>query len=657
MSFLAPWNLLWMGLLAPLIGLYILKRRRQERVVASTLLWEQALRDLRAERPWQRLIPQVSLLLQALVIVLGALALARPVGAGNVPRGARVAVVVDVSASMAATDRGSSRIDRARALTTELARTLPPGGEMMVVQAGTEPSVLLPFSSDSVALERSADRLSVRGAQGDLGAAVALCSERMRGAPSGSRIVVFTDRASDGDLALDGTSVEVEVRDLGESASSNTGIVDVDVRPRADERSDRADVFARVAHFGSQPVELFVTATVDGSDALLASRRVTVAPGSPQAVVMPVDLPPDASGRAPLVRVAIASSERGAEGMGDALALDDVAVVPSPGSRRVPVFLVGAAAPPVERVMRADENVELFSTTLEALAARDDPEESLDGLVVYSGAVPERPPPGDSLVIAPAGDSVFEVSLGEETSAPTIITWDDADPRLRFVSLREVHLVQSRTLLGGAARALVTADVGPVIGAIARPDGETTVIAFDPMRSDWPRDPSFVVFFRNLLERVRDRRAAGGVPPGALGEPLRVPAPAGSEVVVRTPSGDRVTADSRGGLAIVPVPAEPGVYTVTAGDRTFHAMRSLLDASESDVSPRLRITRGGTAESAARLEPARQTESWPWLALALLGMLLAEVLWSTRRSADPSRRRADPGSRQAKARPDEERSR
>lgn len=649
MSFLAPWNLLWMGLLVPLVGLYILKRRRQERVIASTLLWEQALRDLRAERPWQRLIPQVALLLQALVIVLGALALARPVGAGSVPRGARVAVVVDVSASMAATHEGTSRLDRARALAMDLARALPPGGEMMVVQAGAEPSVLLPFSSDPVALDRSADGLAIRGARGDLAAAVALCSERMRGAPSGSRILVFTDRASDGELALDGTSVPVDVRDLSGSAGAshtNTGIVDADVRARAGERSDRADVFVRVAHFGEQPVDLFVTASVDGSDALLASRRVTIAAGSAESVVMPVELPPDASGQAPLVRVAIASANasanEGAEGMGDALNLDDVAVVASPGSRRVPVFLVGAAAPPVERVMRADENVELFTTTLDALGERDDPDAPLDGLVVYSGAVPERPPPGDSLVIAPAGDTVFEVSLGDEASAPTIVTWDDADPRLRFVSLRDVHLVQSRTLRGGAARALVTADVGPVIGAIARPDGETTVIAFDPMRSDWPRDPSFVVFFRNLLERARDRRAAGGIAQGALGEPLRVPAPAGSAVVVETPSGDRLTADSRGGLAIVSVPAEPGVYTATVGDRTFRAMRNLLDAEESDVSPRLRITRGGTTQTAALLEPARHTESWPWLALAVLAMLLAEVLWSTRRAADPTRRKKTP---------------
>src|SRR6478736_5819992 len=96
-ALLSPISLAWLGLLVPLVLLYVLKRRRETRIVGSTLLWELAMRDMRAERPWQRLVPHLSLLLQALVLILGAIALARPAGAGQVPTGARVAVVVDTS--------------------------------------------------------------------------------------------------------------------------------------------------------------------------------------------------------------------------------------------------------------------------------------------------------------------------------------------------------------------------------------------------------------------------------------------------------------------------------------------------------------------------------------------------------------------------------
>ena len=47
-ALLSPISLAWLGLLVPLVLLYVLKRRRETRVVGSTLLWELALRDMRA---------------------------------------------------------------------------------------------------------------------------------------------------------------------------------------------------------------------------------------------------------------------------------------------------------------------------------------------------------------------------------------------------------------------------------------------------------------------------------------------------------------------------------------------------------------------------------------------------------------------------------
>ena len=155
----------------------------------------------------------------------------------------------------------------------------------------------------------------------------------------------------------------------------------------------------------------------------------------------------------------------------------------------------------------------------------------------------------------------------------------------------------------------------------------------DPDRSDWPDQPSFVIFFRNVLERARERRAEGGIHAGRLGEPLRVPAPDGSTVVVRAPDGSSETALSRGGVAIAPTHAVPGVYTAEVGRRRLHALRNLLDPAESDIRPRAQFetgTAGGTVSTSEAHEPR---EAWPWLAGALLVVLALEALWATRRNA------------------------
>lgn len=629
MTFLAPMQLLWLGLLVPLIALYILKRRRQRRVIGSTLLWEQAVRDMRAERPWKRLLPQVALLLQILAIVAGSVALARPAGAGSVPGGAWIAVVIDASASMAAKHGEGTRFEVAKDAALDLARSLPPGGRMMLVEAGSEGEVLAPLTGDRATLEEAIGRLRVRGGSANLEGAVAVAAERLRESPDGSHVLLFTDASEDGEFALDRDQAPVEVRlTRAEGELDNDAIVDADVRHKAGEGPDRCDVFVRLRRWGRGPRDVFVSASIDGREGVVASRRVTLEPGATQSVVMTADLPPNPDGQAAVVRVAIAGEDGRQD---DDLALDDVAVVPSPGARRLPVFLVGTPPRSVQRVFRADRDVELFATSLDALAERDDDEPPLDGLFVYTGDTPVVPPPGDSVVLAPVDDRAFELEVGAETELPRVVTWDEADPRLRFVALGDVTIGRLRPLRGGAGRVLVDTDGGPAMVAVARPDGETTFLGFDPDRSDWPTTSSFVVFFRNLLERARTRRAAGGIPVGALGEPLRVPAPDGEAVEVTTPGGRTLSALSRGGVAIVDVGAEPGVYAVQTEQRTLHALRSLLDASESDLSARATFTRGGEGTEAALSAPREHRESWPYVAGALLLLMLGEAWWATRR--------------------------
>ncbi len=640
MTWLSPLSLLWAGLLVPLVALYVLKRRRQAREVGSTLLWALALRDLRAESPFRRLLPQVALALQALALVAGAVALARPVGAGDAPAGALLAVVIDTSASMAAsaapaTPGAVTRLAEAVEAVRALARGLPTGGTMTLVEAGPDAAVLTAPTRDRGALERALAAVRVRGAGADLGEAVALAAERVRGAPGGARIVVFTDAAGEGAQVLDGGRVPVEVRrvGVGGAAADNTGIVAVDVRPREGAESpDRAEIFVRLARFASRSAELYVTASVEGGG-VVASRKVTISRDGRASIVMAADLPPDAAGRGALVRVSLSRSGRAVDaGAEDALALDDRVVVPGPGARRLPVFLVGPTPEPVERALRADPGVELFATSLAALA-REASAEPLDGLVVYTGETPAQAPPGDSLVLAPTGAAVFGAPLGPEVQRPRLVRWEEGDPRLRFVALGEVRVAAARTVRGGLP-ALIAADVGAVAAVQQRPAGETTILAFDPSRSDWPARASFVVFLRNVVERARSRRAAGGVAPGRCGEPLRIPAAEGATVEVETPGGAALRAVARGGLALVPVGAEAGVYGVRVGERRTFALRNLLDERESDVRPRARFERGsagGVVRAVAQREAT--AELWPYLVGGLLLLLVLEALWATRAGA------------------------
>lgn len=652
---LSPWSWLWLLLLAPLIALYILKRRRVERRVGSTLLWEAALRDLRAERPWRRLRPYLSLLLQALAIVLGAAALARPAGGLEVPSGAQTVVIVDGSASMLGRDAtGRAAIERARELVAELANALPPGAALMVINAGDVPEILSPMTSDGEALQRAKAAIAVRGAHADLQSAIELGSDRLRDAPSGSRILVLSDLAGEGAIEGKGLSAPLQVRPLAgqvgkASDRSNTGIVDFEVRARdhADAR-DHAEAFVRVAHQGSAPVELYVTIataplTGDEPKRTLASRRLRLQPGAIEALSLPIVSTPNAQGAAPFVEARLASVDA-SKPLRDALELDDRAFSPGIGQSRLPVFLIGEGQLSLERALVADPRVDLFRTTLARIEAQSAEAQGadaeahgadggpLDGLVIYAGKTPEAPPSGDCVVVAPEGDRVFDIPLLAPTSSE-IVSWDELDASLRFVRLNDVHLPPMRPIAPSAAIPLVQTRAGVALARAERPDGECTLIAFDLDRSDWPRRASFVLFVRNLVERFRERRDAGGLAPGELGDALAIPSRAGQSLEITTPAGLEVSLRAESSLTLFPIEPSVGLFTIRRDEKRLVGIRNLLDASETDLTPRIRFREGELAETEAASSETAPVEMWPWFALALLAILLLETFWATRRGA------------------------
>jgi hypothetical protein len=185
----SPGGLWLLGLLVPLVLLYILKVRRQRLRVASTWLWAQAQRDLMAKSPFKRLIVQVPLVLQALALILLALALARPATRGGAIVGDHVAVVIDTSASMSAkTEDGSTRMDAAKKAAKNVLAALGPGADAMVVEAGSDARIASPLDRDARRLEAAVDRIRAQDVEGHLGRAVAIAADRLRQLAGDKRI-------------------------------------------------------------------------------------------------------------------------------------------------------------------------------------------------------------------------------------------------------------------------------------------------------------------------------------------------------------------------------------------------------------------------------------------------------------------------------------
>jgi hypothetical protein len=637
---LAPGGLALLGLLAPLIVLYILKIRRNRRVVSSTWLWATAQRDLMARSPFKRLILQLPLILQALALIGLALALARPATRGRELTGDHVAIVIDASASMSAAagppppggGAPSSRIDVARRVAKDLVSALAPGSDALVLEAGRDARVVSPLDRDLVRIKAAIDRVQVKDVEGDLGGAVALAVDRLRQLGGARRIIVVTDMNLARPASLEGAALPLEVIQVGEELD-NAAIVRVDVRSGSDPALAREQIqaFLLVANFGKQPRELYVTMRQENASDVLASRRVLVQPGERLPVVLSFHPTPGDYRKGLIFEMS----------PHDALAIDDMAYGRVPAGDKLPVVLASAdgksASPWLERVMSADPMVSLFSASLASLAAPGsiDP----DALVVIDGACPANPANlagGDLLIVNPPAGKCFGTLVGATIENPVITSWETADPRMRFLTLDGVHVAKASSLKpDGATQELIRTQQGTIATDISTATRSGTLIGFDVGDSDWPLKASYVLFVRNILEQARAHRAHGMTGPARAGEPLRVAIPGTATNVEATgPRGEKLDVSIRGGLAVIPDTPSVGFYHLTwAGPQAGATLvpANLTSAAESDLSPKPIKAEGSKVSiTSAGAEPDAHNE-WAWvLALVALGLIVIDVWYLTR---------------------------
>ncbi len=619
-------GLFLLAALAPLILLYVLKVKRERKHIGSILLFAEAKRDLLAKHPFRKLLPERSLILQALALIALALVLARPASRGQGFIGDHLAIVIDTSASMSATVNGEASIERAKRAALELLDNMQPGADAMLVDGGHEPILLASLDRDVHRLKTLVQGLEAHDVEGELAHSMALAAERLRALPGTKKVVLITDGylASKDFVTVSGVLVDV-VR-VGGNEEENVALTRIDVRSGLDPKTHReeAQVFAMVQNLGKKAREVYVTLTIDGARAPLASRRFLAEPGKKEPVVLSFE--PTALDEGKGLTVALNS--------GDAFPADDVAYGRVPGRRRMPVVLASnAKASWLERALDSDPEVDLQTVSLEEL-----PKINIDpgALVVVEGDCPESIPGLDALIVAPNKDC-GGIEVGGVVEHPNVTSWENGDARFRFVSLDGIHIARSRALKASGSRAsLVRAETTTIVADISTPGRTMTLLGFDVGESDWPLKASFVLFMRNIVETARLHRSQGTAAAAHTGEALRVPVPQGVLSVWLTgPKLAEREIPVRGGFAVLPAALHAGLYDVRwLKPQVAHTTIAvnLTSENESRLAPvevPIRVERG---ELVVKDAPATHREWGKWLAAVAIAFLLVDLFFFTRKT-------------------------
>ena len=357
MPFTTPLALLGLLFIPAVVAMYLLKLRRDETIVPSTMLWSRLMADVEANAPWQKLRRSLLLLLQLLLVAILAFLAARPFLERPAGLARDVVVVLDTSASMGATDVGPNRLEAAKAATVAALRDLPTGGKVSLIAADRRARIVVNETSDLGRVRQALDGIDVSSGRGDLGDALELAG-KLAARSGDAQILVATDGALASPVS--GTAsvpAKVTVLPVGRERK-NQAIVALAVRtaPSAVTRS----VFVSVANLDLDRAARRLEVWGDGG--LIEVRDLQLEAQARSDVVID-DVPRDVA----TLELRLVGADPAASGDPDQLAVDDHAWAVIPPDRTRLILVVGPGDPYLETALSYLPNVELFGVTLDGV--------------------------------------------------------------------------------------------------------------------------------------------------------------------------------------------------------------------------------------------------------------------------------------------------
>lgn len=606
MSFLAPLAFALLALIPVIIALYLLKLRREERTVSSTFLWQRMVRDVEANAPWQKLRRNILLLLQLLLLIALIFALARPYVLTTGIAGRNLILIVDRSASMAATDANGTRLEAAKAEALRLIDQLPDGGRATIIAIGGQMEVPVSASTDRRELRRAIEGLTIRNGGGSdltqaLGLAGALAAREFD-----SEVAII----SDGQVTLpEQATLPVPVRffPIG-SRGDNVAISALVLQPGPGGQM----LFAQATNYGAAPTQRRMVIELDG--AIFNAYDLTLNPGEERSIVAEVPA---------TVRQAVARLD-GA----DALPLDDRAWAVSPGADRATVRLVSDGNRFLETAFGLLPGVQVTTVPTTTTTFTD-----TVALTVLDGVTPDPLPPGNLLFVGPLRSTEL-FSVTGELEFPVLRPATGNEPLLRNVAVSEVNVLRAAQIPKPVwARTIIDSDGGPILLAGEQGGRRVAVLGFALYNSDLPLQVAFPVLIANLVGYLAPGQGGEAVQ-HAPGEPLLIPTPPDATAVrVTDPAGRTTTLTPQNNQVIYADTDTLGVYAMTIERQGAEALQravaiNLFNAAESRVEPRQQLPlfqAGGRVVSTTE-ERAARSELWRWLAWIALIVLIIEWL-------------------------------
>jgi len=594
----------WAGLAAAALWLYLHHRRPQHRKVSTLRFWASVQpiaqpRRRKLREPW-------AFLAQILFLLLLVLALANPRW-GPAIEGRSVVIVFDASIWSQARPAGEPAwIDRERAEAMRVLDSLPGGDRVLLLRAEADAPPILPYTTDRAALRRAILNAQPSSVAADLPRALQMGRAALGGARRGLLVYVGPGLVNEEQgRSLDEFRAAVEspensgaqpqflMRLVGDwDAVQNRGITRLSLRRDA-AQPDRWRLLTQLKNYGKEKADVVLAFSVNGQP--IGKRKLSLAP---EALANAEDeFTWDQGG---MLQAEISPS--------DALQADDRATVNIPTFRTVHVAVFASGATPF-----AADLLSVLSSNPYVQAQILPPEISANispDIAIYQGA---------NFPAQPDFNSIWFLSAPPVAgSKPLRVTgWNLQHPVTRWVRTRDISVRNPAALKVEPGDTVLAYTEGtppaPLILARERDGRRVLAIGFNPHDSNFPLESAFpllmagsVEWMTHSVDEVADSLSTGEI--DLPGPATKIIAPSGKEVPF-----------ARKGAEVHLLALETGMYRIVApgGETSMAVNPPALPAQ------RVQLTAAETAEVEREPLPPATWDMWRWLVvLAIVALWL-----------------------------------
>ncbi|HHW49002.1 MAG TPA: VWA domain-containing protein [Clostridiaceae bacterium] len=361
-----------------IILLYLLKQKHENYIISSLHLWQNALQDMEANAPWQKLRKNLLMFLQIFAVVLLALILSEPFIRSGKSNGGEIMLVMDCSLSMQSTDMKPSRFEAAKRDALELIESSQPGTKFSLIASGSTPYIVLHNVDDKKRVMQELNALIPSDTAEDPEGTVELVNSLIR---ENSEIQVkwFGDGAN----PMPGSRTEY----YSYNRNGNNFAITL-LSHRKLQNSREITALSRIANFSQQSAELDVSLYADGN--FFDARRITVDAGESENIYW-TGIPETVS----KLECRIDTK--------DILEKDNYAGIIISSNKVSKVLLATEKNIFLEKVLSLMPNIELFRTGIDDI-------NELKGydLYIYDSSMPEElPEDGHIILFNPPGNKYF----------------------------------------------------------------------------------------------------------------------------------------------------------------------------------------------------------------------------------------------------------